>query len=71
MEKTEVLKDKIIRFEGSELELSLHRDHDSVMTLLDILRDAAIEIEHVSVLSDSLQDVFMKMTSEASTSKGA
>ena len=62
----EVLKDKIIRLEGSELELSLHRDHDSVMTLLDILRDAAIEIEHVSVLSDSLQDVFMKMTSDAS-----
>ena len=65
----DVLADKVIRLEGNELELSLHRDHDSVMDLLDILRAASIQIEHVSVLSDSLQDVFMKMTSDASNRK--
>ena len=63
------LKDKIIRLDGNELELSLHRDQDSVMELLDKLREASIQIDTVSVLSDSLQDVFMKMTSDASNAK--
>ncbi|MCL4132596.1 UNVERIFIED_CONTAM: hypothetical protein GTU68_039850 [Idotea baltica] len=67
----DVLSDKVIRLDGNELELSLHRDHDSVMDLLDTLRAASIQIEHVSVLSDSLQDVFMKMTGDASNRKGA
>ena len=65
----EALQDKVIRLDGNELELSLHRDQDSVMQLLDTLRDASIQIEHVSVESDSLQDVFMKMTSDASDRK--
>ena len=63
------LTDKVIRLDGNELELSLHRDQDSVMELLDKLRAASIQIEYVSVLSDSLQDVFMKMTSDASNAK--
>lgn len=65
----DTLKEKVIRCDGNQIELSLHRDHDSVMELLDVLRDASIQIEHVSVQSDSLQDVFMKMTSEDSSSK--
>lgn len=64
----EVLRDKVVRLDGNELELSLHRDHDSVMDLLDILRNASIQIDFVSVLSDSLQDVFMTMTSNSANS---
>ncbi|MBX2847918.1 MAG: ABC transporter ATP-binding protein [Acidiferrobacterales bacterium] len=65
------LKDKVVRHDDNELELSLHRDHDSVMALLDQLRNASIDIDHVSVLSDSLQDVFLKMTSDASNKSDA
>lgn len=56
------LRDKVVRLEGNEVELNLHRDHDSVMEILDTLRAASIVIDYVTVLSDSLQDVFMKMT---------
>ena len=59
----EVLADKVVRLEGNEVEFSLHRDNDSVMQILDDLRASSLTIEYVSMLSDSLQDVFMKMTS--------
>lgn len=58
--------DRIVRLEGCELELVLNRDADSVMQILDGLRAADIEIDYVSVLNDSLEDVFVRMTSEAS-----
>lgn len=56
------LKDRVVRLEGNEIELALHRDKDSIMEILDRLRAAAMQIEYVSVLSDSLQDVFVRMT---------
>lgn len=56
------LQSKVIRLEGRELELTFHRDKDSIMEILDRLRAAAMSIEHVSVESDSLEDVFVKMT---------
>jgi ABC-2 type transport system ATP-binding protein len=55
------LQDRIVRLEGNELELLFHRDRDSIMEMLDRLRAASIHIEYVSVLSDSLQDVFMRL----------
>jgi len=58
-------QDRVVRLDGNELELVLNRDTDSVMQILDTLRDAGIEIDYVSVLSDSLEDVFVRMTSEA------
>lgn len=60
------LQERILRLEGNEIELSIHRDSDSVMDLLDRLRAAAIKIDYVSVLSDSLQDVFVQLTSRRS-----
>lgn len=57
------LKHKVVRLQGNELELAIHRDQDSVMEILDRLRAASIQIDYVSVLSDSLQDVFMHLTS--------
>lgn len=56
------LQDRVVRMEGNEVELHIHRDNDSVMTILDQLRGASIEIDYVSVLTDSLQDVFVQMT---------
>jgi len=56
------LKERVVRTEGKELELSFHRDNDSIMQILDSLRAASMQIEYVSVLSDSLQDVFLRMT---------
>ncbi len=57
-------QDRIARLEGNEVELTIHRDSDSVMEIIDRLRAASINIEYVSVLSDSLEDVFVRMTGE-------
>ena len=56
--------EKVSRREGKELELVLNRDADSVMQILDDLRAASIDIDYVSVLNDSLEDVFVRMTGE-------
>lgn len=58
------LKERILRIEGNELELTIHRDNDSVMEILDRLRAASITINFVSVINDSLQDVFVQLTGE-------
>jgi len=58
-------EDRIARLEGNEIELTIHRDSDSVMDILDTLRGASIDIDYVSVLSDSLEDVFVRMTGDA------
>jgi len=57
-------KERIVRLAGNELELALYRDSDSVMEILDRLRAASMKIDYVSVLSDSLEDVFVRMTGE-------
>ena len=62
------LQERIVRKEGKELELAFHRDNDSIMQMLDSLRAASMQIEYVSVLSDSLQDVFLRMTGSGKSS---
>ena len=56
--------ERVARHEICELELVLNRDTDSVMDILDDLRAASIEIDFVSVLNDSLEDVFVRMTGD-------
>jgi len=58
-------RDRVARHQGRELELTIHRETDSIMDILDGLRVAGVVIEYVSVLSDSLEDVFVRMTGEA------
>lgn len=58
-------EEEIARCEGNELELILNRETDSVMDILDKLRAGSIDIDYVSVLNDSLEDVFVRMTSSA------
>lgn len=62
-------QDRIARHEGNEIELTIHRDSDSVMEILDNLRAASIDIDYVSVLSDSLEDVFVRMTGNTEASQ--
>ena len=57
-------QERVARLEGNELELTIHRDSDSVMKILDNLRASSIDVEYVSVLNDSLEDVFVRMTGE-------
>jgi len=59
----ETLQGKIIKLQGNELELSIHRENDSIMEIVDQLRAASNNIEFVSVINDSLQDVFVRLTS--------
>ena len=59
------LQAKIQHQSELELELSLHREEDSIMDILDLLRAAGIEIDSVSVVNDSLEDVFVQMTGTA------
>lgn len=56
--------DRVVRHAGKELELTLNRDTDSVMNMLDTIRAESIEIDYVSVLNDSLEDVFIRMTGD-------
>jgi len=60
----QVFQDRVTRLEGKEVELLIHRDSDSVMEILDQLRAASITIDYVSVLSDSLEDVFVRLTGD-------
>jgi len=57
-------KQRIVKLEGNELEIAINRDSDSVMDILDRLRAASMKIEFVSVISDSLEDVFVRMTGD-------
>lgn len=56
------LRERIIRCEDAELELTLHRDQDSVISILDQLRAHDLDIIFVSVVNDNLEDVFVQMT---------
>jgi ABC-2 type transport system ATP-binding protein len=59
-------QDRVSRLQANEVELVIHRESDSIMDILDRLRAASINIDYVSVLNDSLEDVFMHMTGEQS-----
>lgn len=55
-------KARITKLEGNVLEMSLKRDVDSVMDILDRLRAASMKIDYVSVVNDKLEDVFVRLT---------
>ncbi len=58
----EKYRSAVVDHRGAELEIAINRDTDSVMAILDDLRNADIDIDFVSVLNDSLEDVFVRMT---------
>ena len=57
------LQKKVVRQEGNELEISLHREMDDVIEILDQLRDHNIAVEHINIQEDRLEDVFVQLTS--------
>ncbi len=60
----EAYTDKVVKQDNNEIELTFNRDTDSVMDILDDLRANSIDIDYVSVLNDSLEDVFVRLTGQ-------
>ena len=60
----EAYSDKVVKQDNNEIELTFNRDTDSVMDILDDLRAPSINIDYVSVLNDSLEDVFVRLTGQ-------
>ncbi|MBT5031781.1 MAG: ABC transporter ATP-binding protein [Proteobacteria bacterium] len=58
------LQSKIVNLSSHQLELRLHREHDSVMNILDQLKAAGFQIDDLGVETDSLEDIFVQLTSE-------
>ena len=58
------LEPQVRRVEGKVLELSLNREKDSVMQVLDTVRAAGIEIVDIRMEEDDLEDVFVQLTGE-------
>ena len=58
------LQRKIVNASEFQLELCLHREQDSVIDILDQLRAANFQIDDIGVETDSLEDIFVQLTSE-------
>ncbi len=56
------LSAKLISLEGTTLELALHRDSDSIIEVLEILRAAGNEVADLHTERADLEDVFMELT---------
>ena len=56
------LRDKVKRLNDHCVELRLERDRDSVVDVLDALRDAGARVCDLRVEDDDLQDVFVQLT---------
>jgi ABC-2 type transport system ATP-binding protein len=58
----EAVEDKVKSVRGCVMELRLRRDSDSVVGVLDTIRDSGIEIRDIYMEDDDLEDVFMQLT---------
>ena len=58
----EGLRDKVKRLNDHCVELRLERDRDSVVDVLDALRDAGARVCDLRVEDDDLQDIFVQLT---------
>ncbi|MDG2089229.1 MAG: ABC transporter ATP-binding protein [Arenicellaceae bacterium] len=58
------LQRKIVNASEFQLELRLRREQDSVIDILDQLRAANFQIDDIGVETDSLEDIFVQLTSE-------
>jgi ABC-2 type transport system ATP-binding protein len=59
------LTEKIKRVTEDYIELSFSLREDSVMQVLDIIRDAGVHVLDIRVEEDDLEDVFVQLTREA------
>ncbi len=58
----EALRARVSRQEGTRLAFDLHRDRDSVVGVLDALRDHGARIVDVATEAADLEDVFLELT---------
>ena len=47
---------------GHSMELRLQKDKDSIVSVLDSIRDAGIDVIDIHVEEDKLEDVFVQLT---------
>ncbi|MGA8259808.1 MAG: ABC transporter ATP-binding protein [Arenicellales bacterium] len=58
----EAVRDKVKAVHGCCMDLRLRRDSDSVLEVLDTIRNAGIEVRDIHMEDDDLEDVFMQLT---------
>ncbi len=58
------LREKARHINGNSMELRLRKDKDSIVSVLDAIRDAGIDIVDIQVVEDRLEDVFVQLTGE-------
>lgn len=56
------VEDKVKAVHGCIMELRLRRDSDSVVEVLDTIRNAGIEVRDIHMEDDDLEDVFIQLT---------
>lgn len=59
----EALRDKVKQHEHDSLVLQLNRESDSIVEVLDMLRDAGAHIADIETQAADLEDVFIELTS--------
>jgi len=57
------VRDKVKAVHGCCMDLRLRRDSDSVLEVLDTIRNAGIEVRDIYMEDDDLEDVFIQLTS--------
>ncbi len=58
------LREKVQHINGHSMELRLRKDKDSIVSVLDTIRDAGIDIIDIQVEEDRLEDVFVQLVGE-------
>lgn len=59
------LESKVKRHQGERLVLQLHKDSDSIIRVLDLLRQSGVEIVDLETEAADLEDVFMELTASS------
>jgi len=57
-----VVETKVKAVHGNIMELRLRRDSDSIVEILDTIRDAGIDVRDIHMEDDDLEDVFIQLT---------
>jgi ABC-2 type transport system ATP-binding protein len=52
----------VVSREGNDLELRLHRDHDTIGDILDELRAAGLRVRDIQTREPHLEDIFVELT---------
>ncbi len=59
----DMLQDKVKQHHDDQIVLQLNRDSDSIVEIIDALKDAGVEIADIETRAADLEDVFIELTS--------